>query len=81
MGENQGIENPPSQLMENSIIFFLESIPYELFLVVLGALALAKQKSSELKYSTVELLKSGASFPILLIKFSDIWGIVGCRHG
>ena len=62
-------------------VLVLESVPYELFLLVLGALALAKQKSSELKYSTVELLKSGASFPILLIKFSDIWGIVGCRHG
>ena len=41
----------------------------------------ATQNSSGLKYSTVELLNYGASSPILLIMFSDIWGIVGCRNG
>ena len=40
----------------------------------------AIKDSSELKYDTVELLNSGASSPILLIMFTDIWGIVGCRN-
>ena len=67
-----------------------------LFLLVLGALAFdikdglgflltvlidATQNPSGLKYIKVEVLNSGASSPILLIMFSDIWGILGFRKG